>query len=243
MTTKSVLSLLLSFALTPFLSAGPIITIKSKEGKSLTAELLAVKEDSARLKMPSNNKEYTLAFTKLDDSSVELIKSKADALPIVYPPLDVDVVIGKRRKKVDGSYYMVTMDITSSLKIKNTSVSDDCPETKGRLIFFGEDQKTKGRYNVLATRDFKISPEAGKTTELVLAGFPTKYDSDNQGEGNVGGFKYEAYLFMLWDKNNNIVMHKSTSTIVNRAIDADAGVLNSYRKISEGKTLNKEMIP
>lgn len=229
--------------LAPSLWSGPKMTITDKEGRSLEAELLAVRDDSIRFKSLANSKEYTLPFSKLSAETIKAAKNRADEIPILYPELDISVVIGKKQKRLGNSSYMKSMDVKTTVKVKNTDNNAPCPPTKGHVLFFGQNQATPDVFTVLTTRNFEFSLNGGETKELPLQGFRTEFDSDNKGYNNVGGYKYVSYLLVLTDHKGHIIDHKTTSSKVSKNIENTPDALQRYLRLSADTKLNDDLDP
>lgn len=223
--------------------SSPKITITNKDGKSLEGELLAVNDESIRFKVSGNDKEYTLPFSKLSEETVAEAKKLADELPTIYPELDLSVVIGKKQKRIGSSYYMKTMEVSTTVKIRNMDNNTPCPPAKGHILYFGQNQAKPDIFSVLMTRKFEFEIKKGDTTEIPLQEFRTEFDSDNKGYNNVGGYKYQSYLLMIMDEDGNIIDHKTNSNKVSKNIEADSEAFHKYLKLSPKTTMNKDLDP
>lgn len=207
------------------LFAGPILSIKNKEGVELSIELLGVDEASVTFKTIENNAEHTVPIESLDPESVVLVRKQAANLPVLFPKLDLDVVIGKRRKT--PGYDLAT--ISSMVKITNPSLRRDCPKVKARIVFLGSYYTYKDRFRVLATRDFVVAPKSGKTEEVKLREFDSGY--------------YEGYLLILTDEKGNVVDYKTLWSPLGKAISGNVGILKAYMEVAEGTLLDKSLVP
>lgn len=220
--------------------AGPMISVSDSKGRSLEIELLAVNGDSVRFRRVDTGKEYTVAMDAFDTPSRKKIRSEAVDLPPEVPPLDVDVVVGKRRSK-GNSYYMVTQTITCNVKLRNRSHNIPLPEMEARIFFIGQNQRTPNVYTVLSVQDFKASLEPGGNSATPLEPFITSYDSDNKGQGNIGGYQYDGYLLLLLDKKDEVVFHQTTSSVIRRAVEGRPALLAKIADYPRGAYLNEKM--
>lgn len=238
----AVKTILLMLLLAPSLLAGPIILVANKKGNTFEAELLSATKATATVRRSSDKKLFSLKLDTLNEDCVKTIEKHRPNLEAPYPTYETEVVVGKRRKKGD-SYYMVTQTITASAKITNTDREISSPEISGRVVFLGQDQRDPDQFEVLATRDFKVSPEPGSTIKVEFRPFSTSYDSDNEGSGNIGGHQYDGYVLILY-KNDNTVAHSyTTNSRYRKAFEADIGILDSFRTIKAGSDLTKGLKP
>ena len=237
---KTVTSLIFA-ALVATTSAGPLVTVVDKKNRSLFAELIALTDKEVTVKRASDDKTFTLPLASLTPETVERLKEKADKLPVVYPKLEVNVAIGNRRVKQSGSFYMKSQNISTTISIRNLDLEKDFPKRPGRVVYFGQDQSNPDRFKILAINGFEVAPGANKTAEAVLPTFSTSYDSDNIGFGNIGGYEYEGYLFLVWDENKDVIVHKTTSGTVARAIKIDYGLLARMVTAKNGTILGKNL--
>lgn len=235
---KSILFLLL---LAPTLFAGPIILVANQKGNSFEAELISATEVTATVRRSSDKKIFSLKLDTLSADCVKTIEKHRPNLEAPFPQYETDVVIGKRRKK-NGSSYMVDQTVTSTAKITNADRALPSPEVSGRVIFIGQDQRNPDSYEVLATRDFKVAPEPGSTLSVEFRPFTTRYDSDNEGYGNIGGHQYDGYVLLLYKDDNTILHSRTTNSRYRKALEANIGILDNFRTIKAGTTLTEALV-
>ncbi len=225
------------------LIAGPQVEIEDLKGRTLSAELISVGETSAELKKSVREPAFTVEFSLLTEESIQMLKETAEAMPVVYPRFEADVVVSKRRKTAGGSWYMKSMTIGGKVIVTNQSMRRDFPPTKGRLVFIGQDQRLESIYQILSVNKFDVSPAAGREQEIVLKEFVTKYDGDNKGRGNIGGFKYDGYLLILYDEDKRVVFHKTLSGSISKAIDEDPRLPERFLDMKVLTRLSEKMVP
>lgn len=231
---------LLSVALMLPCWAGPMISVSDSKGRSLEIEILAVNGDSVRFRRVDTGKDFTVPMDTFDAPSRTKIRAEAADLPAEVPPLDVEMVVGKRRSK-GNSYYMVTQTISCNVKLRNRSHNIPLPELDARVFFIGQNQRTPNVYTVLSVQDFKVSLDPGRNSATPLEPFITSYDSDNKGQGNIGGYQYDGYLFLLLDKKKEVVFHQTTSAVIRRAVDGRPALLTKIADYPRGAYLNEKM--
>jgi len=230
--------LYLAAALT--LQAGPIITVSDTKGRALEIELMSVAGQDVRFKRVDNAKEFTLPLSQFDEASQTKIKDESATLPIVLPPFDIDVVIGKRHDE-GSSYYMVDQRISTTVKLKNKSNDAALPPLKGRMVFIGRDQKTEDDFTVLSIQEFKVGLPPAGSSESSLEPFVTRYDGDQKGLHNVGGYQYFGYLIVFLNDKNEIVFDYTTSGPIRKLVGANKKLLNAMANYSKDTMLDDKM--
>lgn len=223
--------------------AGPFVEIEDLKGRTLRAELISVDEKGAKLRKDVGKPAFPVGFELLTEDSIALLKETAEAMPVVYPRFEADVVVSKRRKTAGGSWYMKKMTIGGKVIISNKSMRRDFPFTKGRLVFIGQDQRLESVYKVLSVNDFEFAPAAGREEEILLKEFVTRYDGDNKGRGNIGGFKYDGYLLVLYDEEKRVVFSKTLSGSISKAIEADPRLPERFIDMETSTRLSDKMVP
>ena len=206
----------------------------------MIVSLIAVQGDKIVIERASDNKEFTISPDSLSPESKMLILKESKSIKERYPPLDADISISKRRQKDNDSYYMKKMSITSKITLTNRNHKIPCPPCKINMVFIGQDQRDPKIFNVLSNQQFKVTPTPdGVLTET--APFNTSYDSDNKGEGNIGGSKYVGYLLIITDKNNKVIHTKTLYSKIKKALDFDTTIPNKLKSYTTGTRLNEQM--
>lgn len=234
------LSFLLAL-LTPVVWAGPTIEVRNSDGKSLMIELLAVEGDNVVFSTTGEkSKEHTLAIAKFDADSQTKIREEGKTLPPRLPKLDIEVVVSKRREK--EGYYMINQEVSAKVKLRNLSARIPFPATKGTITYFGRNRKNPDNYRVMSKRSFDVEALIpNKGTEANVLGFKTRFDSDNKGYGNLGGFEYDSYLLTLVDPEGNILAHKTSDAGVRAVIEKDASKAKQLADLKEGAVVDKNL--
>ncbi|MDP3849276.1 MAG: hypothetical protein Q8Q59_02150 [Luteolibacter sp.] len=204
--------------------AGKVMAVRDTKGRALDIELLSVTGESIRFKRLDTSKEFSVAIDVFDEDSQEKIRKEADSLPALLPPLDVEVVIGKRRQK-KASYYMEEQEISCTVKLKNLSHEIPLPNLTGRVLFVGRNQRTPDAYTILSVQDFPVELKPGESSASGLKSFITKYDSDNKGYGNVGGYQYSGYLLVLLNDKQEVVFNQTTDGGIRKVLTERPGLL------------------
>jgi hypothetical protein len=222
--------------------AGTNLTVSNTKGQTIGIELMALDGDSVTFCRPGNPKEYTLPISSFDETSQKLIRQEAAKLPVALPKIKPEVVIGKRRKKGD-SYYMVRQEITTKVKLTNLSTRTPVPPIKATVVYIGQNRRTPSVFTILSKQSFETSIEPAATTENELKTFSTSYDSDNKGQGNIGGFQYFGYILAIRDDQENIVLTDISAASIRQELADKPTRLKELLELKKGQTLTEKMTP
>ena len=223
------------------LHAAPI-TVTDQNGRAIEIELVSVAGESVTFRRTGNAKEFTLPISGFARDSQDLIRKEASQIPVVLPKIRPDVIIGKRRNKGD-SYYMVTQEISATVKLTNPNQMIPIPTVKGKIIFVGEDRRTPELLSILSTQTVETAIKAGETITQEMEAFLTRYDSDNKGSGNIGGAQYVGFILVLADEAGNIVVDYTTSGSLRQAMTNKPAVLKELITYPNGKLLTQKLDP
>jgi hypothetical protein len=222
------------------LLAGPVLEVRNTEGKALKIELIAVEGDNVVFSTTGKEvKEHILPIAKFDAASQEKVREEAKTLPPRLPKINIEVVISNKRDK--QGYYMVNQTVSSKVKIRNLTTRIDYPASKGHVIYFGQNRRNDGFFKVMANEHFEFSVPANKTFETDVLGFKTRYDSDNKGYGNVGGYQYESYVLVLTDPEGKVIGTKTTDGSLRSAIEKDLSKARRLIDLKPSEILNKDL--
>ena len=217
-----------------------VVTLTSKNGKNLVVTLVAKQGDKVLVRRASDSKEFAVSLDTLNEESQQNVMDKMKSLKDAYPPLELDVVLGKRRNRVSGSYYMKDMEITAKVTVTNKDHRIPCPECSADIIFIGQDQKDPDLYKVMSTQRRGVKPtEKGAVFDSTP--FVTRYDSDNKGYNNVGGYKYVGYVLVVSDQDGKVLHTKATSGFIKKALDSSVTKVTDLMSYTEGAVLDKGM--
>jgi len=224
-------------------SAGPVLTVKDKTGRSMEIEVLGVSSDKVSFNRKSDGKRFDLALSTFDADSVSQITAKKSELGAVHPNYGVDVSVEKRRKKKGNSDYIVEQTVAAKVTIKNPNPNTPAPPASIRMIFFGEDRGVGKEHSVLAVREYKIQLGAGLSDVREVDSFKTSYDSDNKGIDNGGGDQYEGYLLMLSDDKGNIIQQTCNCAKFNEVLRADPKAVEPFKTVTPNAHLDAKYNP
>ncbi len=206
----------------------------------MQAKLLEFSDGKAKLQRQPDKKVFTTSIDIFNESSQKKIKKQAEVLAKQYPRLDLSVVVSKRRKTEGSSWYMKTMECSVTAKIKNTDRRDS-PACHCNILLFGQDQRHSNKLEVLTNQEFKLAPKIGRTEEYTSKPVYTRYDSDSNGYGNVGGSKYLGYIFIVSDVDGNVIDYKIMSSVLEKPINFNPSLLDKLKKTAAKTYLNKEL--
>lgn len=223
------------------LYAAPI-TVTDQNGRAIEIELVSVAGESVTFRRTGNAKEFTLPVSSFAQDSQDLIRKEASRIPVVLPKIRPDVVIGKRRHKGD-SYYMVTQEITATVKLTNPHQTTPIPTVKGKIIFIGEDRRTPELLSILSTQTVEAAIKPGETITQEMEAFLTRYDSDNKGSGNIGGAQYSGFILLLADEAGNIVVDYTTTGSFRQAMTNKPSILKELITYPRDKMLTQKLDP
>jgi len=206
----------------------------------MIVELISRQGDKIEIKRLKDGKTFMISPDVLDAASQALIKEKIKTIKVVYPPLEADVVISKRRKKDNGSYYMTEMTTSAKVTVTNEDKQRTSPPCSCNIIFVGQSQQNTDRFKVLSNQAFDLTPTP-KGSSFSSDSFDTQYDSDNKGNGNLGGYKYVGYLLIVAEKDESVILTKTLYSYIKKALNANTSFAATIREYDEGTILTKKM--
>lgn len=203
-----------------------LIEVTDLEGRTISIDLLEMKGEKLSFTVPEHgDQEFELPLKKFDDDSQKRLQEAAKELKARMPKLDLNAVIGKRRKK--NGYWMIEQTVTAKIIVKNLSRTIDLPETKARIVFIGRSRLNSDYYKILKAENFRVSVRATNQTELEATPYVTRYDSDNRGYGNVGGYQHDAYILAVYSPDDRIIAWQTSDPSFRSALE------NNQRLISD----------
>jgi len=206
-------------------------------------ELISVTSDRVKFNRVSDGKTFEVPLASFDADSTARIQAKKSALGETHPTYEINVVIDKRRKKKDDSWYLVEQTIAGKVNLKNPVINGTAPAGKARVLYFGEEQRTGGRYSVLSTEEYNIQIKGGETHTHEVAPYVTTYDSDNKGYGNVGGLQYEGYLVLIMDEKGNVIQFQTTCARLNQLLNEKPEYKAKFKTLAAKSQLDDKFVP
>lgn len=229
-------------ALTSAAVAQPLL-VESSDGRTISIEVTSIDGDKVTFTKQGDARSYTLPLDRFSATSQNAIKEAAKAPAAVatgnYPKLDIDLVIGKRGTK--ENWYMKSQTVTSKVKLANTSSTIACPKSKAYIFFVGQDREHASRLMVLAAESFEFQMPRGGNYEFECGAFTTRYDSDNKGDGNIGGYQYKHYVLVLLDDAGNVVGCKSSSNDYQKLVEQDHTLAKKVTKFKKDTFITERL--
>jgi len=219
------------------------LSVKDKQGRSMDIELISVTSDRVKFNRVSDGKTFEVPLASFDADSITRIQAKKSALGETHPTYEINVVIDKRRKKKDGSWYLVEQTIAGKVNLKNPVMNGTAPAGKARVLYFGEEQRTGGRYSVLSTEEYNFQIAGGATDTHEVAPYVTTYDSDNKGTGNIGGLQYEGYLVLIMDSKGNVIQFQTTCSRLNQLLTEKPEYKGKFKTLAAKTQLDDKFVP
>ncbi|MGD7652800.1 MAG: hypothetical protein ACQCXQ_06275 [Verrucomicrobiales bacterium] len=242
MTTHFKKRLILAFTtLTLPLAAGPIVNVTSTKGKVLVAELISVSDKKVTVRRASDKKVFTIPKTSIDPESLSKIETTAKDLPTPVPDLEIEVVVNKRRKKLDS--YLVEQTLSTTVKIRNSDLKLPLAGAKGHIFLIGQNKKAPDLLRVLSTSSFDINLKSSENLAHPTPEVVTKYDSDREGYGNIGGYQYEGYVFLLFADDGSVITTKSSDSNFRSALENDINLPTRMLDYTVDTHVDKNLLP
>jgi hypothetical protein len=245
MLTNHRLSCLVAFiawtATAPSATCAIPITVTDTKGRAIEIELVSVIGESVTFKRKGQLKVFTLEISNFSKPSQTLIQKQAALLPAVLPRATPEVSIVKRRVK-DG-WYMVKQRISGVVKITNPDPKVAFPHFTGKIILLGQNRRTPDALSILSTQPLEGSIEPGKSFAAEITEIVTSYDSDNKGDGNVGGYEYFGYLLVLADDEGKIILDDASTGSVQLAVKNNRAALDEMIDYPAGTVITTKLEP
>jgi hypothetical protein len=219
------------------------LSVKDKQGRSMEIEVLSISNDRVKFNRVSDGKTFEVPLSSFDADSTTRIQAKKSALGETHPTYEMNVVVDKRRKKKDGSWYLIEQTIAAKVDLKNPVVNETAPAGKARVLYFGEEQRTGGKYSILSTEEYDFQIKGGATHSHEVAPYVTTYDSDNKGYGNIGGLQYEGYLVLLMDEKGNVIQFQTTCARLNQLLTEKPEYKAKFKTLTAKTQLDDKFVP
>jgi hypothetical protein len=203
-----------------------VITIEDSKGRSMLVDLLAGNDKSVKIKRLKDGKVFSMLFSSLSEKSKKEIKEKLKTLKPEYPPLEVDVVIGKRSNSKSGSDYKT---ITAKITVTNKSIKIQCPPCHCKIIFVGESQTYKDRFKLLINESFVLVPTDRGTMFEIEPFIASSY-------------KYKGYLLVVSDDEGRVLLTKTLLPEIKKAVATQANFVSKFIEYQEGAYLSESML-
>ena len=216
------------------------LTVRDLEGRSLEVEVLGYNPATKviSIKRIGDGRSFSLPVAKFDPASQ---KALVDAAPVKIGDIEAKVAVGKRRRKQEGSFYMVDHEISMDVEVRNKTVDADFPQSDFTILIVGEDTRRNGEYEILTNQTIKQSIPRLTTTEFSYKKFKNAYDSD-PASYNIGGEKYHAWIFVVHDGKDKVLYFDSSDPIVRKRAEGDDKYQFALTKLKTGHRGERELV-
>lgn len=209
-------SLIVGYLL-PFLALAAPREFKSKDGKTITAEVVKVVGEDVVLAM--DGREFTVPisrFSQPDQDFVAEWKKKESENHI--PKMRIEVYSGKsdRSDKADD-FDNRTGSFQFSVKLLNEEIHFDLQGAKAELAVIGEDAETRGRYGIMQKTAFDVAAGPGKTFEW--QGKRLHYRFDDRPP-SYWGSSYAGYVIRIKNANGLVIYENAIPQSFQNHIEA-----------------------
>lgn len=240
---RTLLSALSSLLLLGSAAHAEDLILINKNGQSIEASVTGQNEGKITIKRSKDGKEFTIPLDSLNEDSQKKVQKELKRLATSYPPIKVDVVIGKRRQDYEGSDYRKLMEITSKTTLTNTDLNRSSPPCMGNILILGQDQRSDYKYKILSNQEFNLTP-GHRGVDFEAKPVRTVYDSDNKGYGNIGGYKYVGYIIIITDeKEKEIIHYDSNYSKAKKAMEMSSKLITEIREYSAEKMVDENLKP
>lgn len=190
---------------------------KSTDGKTITAEVAAVKGDQVVLSM--NGREFTVPVARLSQPDQDFIAEwKKKDLENHIPKMRVEVASGKSdRSDKSDSFDNRTGSFEFSVKLLNEEIHFDLQGAKAELAVIGEDAETRGRYGVMQKNAFDVAVAPGKTFEW--QGKRLHYRFDDRPP-SYWGTSYAGYVLRIKNANGKVIYENAIPQSLESHVEA-----------------------
>ena len=181
-------------------------TLTSTDGKTFTAEILAIRGDQVVLSMGS--KQYTLATSRFSEADQTYFEEwKAEQAKNLIPKLDVDISSGKsNRLDTNDQFDDRKGSFQFSIKVTNDERNFDLEEAKGILAVIGENCEVRNNYSIMAKSNFPLAVKEGETIEWQGDKFSYRFDDSEPARW---GHQYYGYVFQVTNASGKVIFTKT----------------------------------
>jgi hypothetical protein len=201
----TVLALLLAYVVTGGLQAKEV-TLRNKDGKSLSARLVTLNGDKLTVLRDSDKKQFVLSLAQLDDVSRAEVDVWLQAGGGLSERFVVDVRSGKRQRS-SGEYYSdeKKVDIEPLVVVKNPDANIRTREVKVTAVLLGRPVADRNAYHVFSVESFTLpSLEGGKEGAFQMK--PVSRTFDDRGDYKYGA-RYLGWVVVISDPEDDRVIH------------------------------------
>jgi len=148
--------------------------------------------------------------------------------------IDIEVVRQKRSRIEGGDYDDKKERIELKVKLANTDTRLAADKFAGEIFIFGESILDRSATKLLGVESFTFSLPPRGTHEFITPEIETMYDTT----GARFGHRYEGWVLRLRDGSGNIVLAKSSSPTLLKAMEKGEGLAKD--KTYDRKTMKEK---
>jgi hypothetical protein len=207
-----------------------LMSITSKDGKTIQVELNRSTETEVTLKMVKDGRNYTFKLDKLDAASQEKIKEWKKAGGGASVSYEIDYSSGKSNRPSTDYYYDDDrrLILKPKVTIKNRDSKVATKKARVTVLILGRPVRERNVIRVLQKQDREL-PVIEPLSESVIEIDSVVTQYDNKGSYK-SGTKYLGYVVLIHDGKSRILASKSIpSTLVQKYGPMLLGLKEGYR--------------
>jgi hypothetical protein len=185
------------------------VVLRNKDGNSLTARLVSISGDKLAVMRESDNKQFMLDLTQLDDASRGKVDDWVKAGGNQSERYEIEFSSGKSGKKSPYENYddrLVSMEPV--VVVKNPDIKVPTKPAKVTALILGRPIKESGGYYVFSTETFVLPVlEGGRQKAFTMKKFSHTYDS--RGSAKYGS-RYLGWVVYVHDAEDNRIIHSQS---------------------------------
>lgn len=181
------------------------VSLRNKDGKSLSARLITLDGDKLMVLRESDKKQFTLSLAQLDEASRAEVDAWLKAGGGLSEHFEIEVRSGKRQRNT-GEYYSdeKKVDLEPLIVVKNPMQNMRTRAVKVTALLLGRPVTDRNAYYVFSTETFKIpSLEGGKEGACQMK--PISRTFDDKGSYRYGA-RYHGWVVLIQDPEDDRII-------------------------------------
>lgn len=209
------LPLFATLAVAAAIHAEPL-SLADRFGHTVQVEVAAVTPDT--LEYLDSGRRAKIPLTDLSDESRQSVLdfARAHQLLQVFPPVQIQVVVGFKRVQSNDVWYEKNMTLQSGFTMEGARRTASLPAARATIVVITQDtheKYVKGKEELTVYSTETLDVPAAKDGERRSISFaPVKMHFDAwRDDTNVGGSEYKYYIFGLNDAATGQLIHFKTN--------------------------------
>ncbi len=205
----TVLAFLLVLAATAGLTEAKEVTLRNKDGKSLSVSLISCDGDKLTVLRGADKKQFVLNRAQLDDVSRAEVDAWLAAGGGLSEQFEIDVNTGKSGRKAGSEDFDdKNLNIEPLVVVKNPSANVPTRAAKVTAVFLGRPVNARSAYYVFSTETFNLPSIPGaQSGSFQMKKISRNYD--DRGYAQFGA-RYLGYVVLIHDsEDDRIISSKS----------------------------------